>query len=187
MGASQASDGRAPDLLGHATDARKVVPRASGEAGFDHYEISNWARPGYECRHNLTYWRNGEFIGLGPGAHSRFRGKRFAVAADLKAYLRYSAPDDGGLDLLPGFHEVLQELDPTTDWRESAMLRLRLAEGFSLDAFHDEFGAAALRELAPTIDFAQREELGVIEDRRLRLTSRGRLLSNEVFQRIVSP
>ncbi len=158
-----------------------------GEAGFHHYEISNWARPGYECRHNLTYWRNGEFIGLGPGAHSRFRGKRFAVVPDLGAYLRYAAPDDGAHDLLPGFHEVLQELDPITDRRESAMMRLRLSEGLSLGAFSAEFGAAARRELEPIIDFAQREELGVVADQRLRLTSKGRLLSNEVFQRIVSP
>jgi len=56
-------------------------------AGFDHYEISNFAKPGFECQHNLLYWTGGEYIGCGPSAHSHWQGTRWANVADLEGYL----------------------------------------------------------------------------------------------------
>src|SRR5437899_9816101 len=57
-------------------------------AGYRQYEISNWARPGEECRHNIVYWRNGDWLGLGPGAHSHLRGVRFADVYSPTQYIR---------------------------------------------------------------------------------------------------
>ena len=57
-------------------------------AGFVHYEISNFARPGFECLHNLNYWHGGEYLGLGPAAASHLDGKRFKNKNDLDAYLQ---------------------------------------------------------------------------------------------------
>ena len=57
-------------------------------AGFHHYEVSNWARPDRECRHNLVYWRNGDWLGLGAGAHSHLFDERFADAASPRATSR---------------------------------------------------------------------------------------------------
>ena len=59
-----------------------------GAAGYEHYEISNWARPGYACRHNLVYWRDGDWLGMGAGAHSHLEGVRFAVVKSPAAYVR---------------------------------------------------------------------------------------------------
>jgi oxygen-independent coproporphyrinogen-3 oxidase len=56
-------------------------------AGYLHYEVSNWSRPGRECRHNLVYWRNGDWLGLGAGAHSHLQGERFAAAASPSRYI----------------------------------------------------------------------------------------------------
>src|SRR5205807_1285490 len=81
-------------------------------AGFQQYEISNFARPGEECRHNLRYWRRGEYHGFGAGAHSFIDGRRFANARDVDQYIAQSQPD---------FAEVLNEIDVK---RETIFLRL---------------------------------------------------------------
>ena len=72
-------DDLAADMYEHARQRLR-------EAGYAHYEISNWARPGRECAHNLTYWRNLPYIGLGAGAHSWYAGRRFVEAKSLREY-----------------------------------------------------------------------------------------------------
>jgi oxygen-independent coproporphyrinogen-3 oxidase len=71
-------------------------------AGFAHYEISNWAAPDRESAHNLAYWKNQPYLGLGPGAHSSLLGKRWAVMKSPRAYVdavsRTSSDDDGGIE-----------------------------------------------------------------------------------------
>lgn len=89
------------------------------ECGFRQYEISNFARAGYECRHNLKYWRCEEYLGIGPAAHSYYRGKRFCAARDLSAFLERERQETTVTDEKAGGFE------------EFAMLRLRLTEGLS--------------------------------------------------------
>ncbi|MGE5233045.1 MAG: radical SAM family heme chaperone HemW [Acidobacteriota bacterium] len=137
-------------------------------AGFAHYEISNFARPGRECRHNLKYWRREPYLGLGPAAHSAVDGRRFRHAADLAAYLA----DPLAVEEL--------ESDPAS---ERVFLGLRLAEGVS-EA--DVLAGAALDE----------SELGrrlsrlapFVESRRgrLRLTREGFLVSNAVLAELLA-
>lgn len=84
--------------------------------GFTQYEISNFALPGYESRHNLIYWSCEEYLGFGPSAHSFYNGRRFYYPRDLQAFLRGAAPVDDG---------------PGGDIDEYIMLKLRLAEGLT--------------------------------------------------------
>ena len=137
-------------------------------AGFAHYEISNFARPGRECRHNLKYWRREPYLGLGPAAHSAVDGRRFRHAADLAAYLA----DPLAVEEL--------ESDPAS---ERVFLGLRLAEGVSeadvlagaaLD--ESELGRRLLR-LAPFVESRQG---------RLRLTREGFLVSNAVLAELLA-
>ncbi|MGH2603356.1 MAG: radical SAM family heme chaperone HemW, partial [Dehalococcoidia bacterium] len=99
-------------------------------AGYEHYEISNWCRPGFACRHNLVYWQDGEWLGLGPGAHSHLDGRRFAVVRSPGAYIDRVAQANGR-----GSRAV--ERTPQIDWEETpdeataradaAILALRLS------------------------------------------------------------
>ncbi len=88
------------------------------DKGYEHYEISNFAKPGCRSRHNMKYWDLSEYLGLGPGAHSFMNGRRFAFARDLKAYI-------GGEDIVQDEDEV-----PTFQRQgEYLMVRLRTADG----------------------------------------------------------
>lgn len=103
--------------------------RLLASEGFSQYEISNFARAGYESRHNLKYWNLDEYLGLGPAAASDFAGERRQNSRDLDAYLRGE--------------EITEEASrPSPDERanEYVMLRMRLAEGISPAAFDDRFG-----------------------------------------------
>lgn len=147
-------------------------------AGFDAYEISNFARPGRRCRHNLLYWRNGEYLGLGAGAVSYWRGRR---ATNEREPLRYLAAVDAG-------HVPEVEVD-APDGRaamaETAFLALRTADGIRDGEFlarhgmslRDAFGEPIRRFVAA----------GLLEWERdvLRLTGRGVKLGNQVFAEFV--
>lgn len=146
-------------------------------AGFAWYEISNWARPGHESRHNLAYWRRRPYEALGPGAHAFDGRTRRWNAAHLGSYMAALAPGpDRPAALPPGGSEPI---DAPTAAAEQWILGLRLADGIAPDAT----ALAVLRERL-------RDPLaeGLLEhDARgaLSLTLRGRILSNEVFARLI--
>ena len=147
-------------------------------AGFAWYELSNFARPGQQSRHNLVYWRRLPYEAVGPGAHA-FDGvrERRWNAARLDAYLAALHPADGSAPRLPpGGGE---RLDERAVIAEEAILGLRLAEGIGPDL-------AALPAVVPALDWGR--EAGLVAagpHARTVLTRRGRLLSNEVFARLV--
>jgi len=161
-------------------------------AGYEHYEISNWARPGHRCRHNLTYWETRPYLGLGAGAHSYLGGCRFANTPLPKEYIELvqaSGPPEegrGGLDLsrMPQVTS-LERLDVQTEMADTVILGLRLAEGISLDGFRERFGVGLEGRYAQEI--SELTTLGLLEvsGGRLRLTRRGRLLANEAFLRFL--
>ena len=137
-------------------------------AGFRQYEISNFARPGYESRHNLRYWRLEPYLGFGPGAHSDFGGRRFAVPADLAGYLAGEAVPAG------------EAVSPWERGNEYLMLGLRTAAGIAGEEYRRRFGG----------DFDPLEELlsrfaghGWAERNgdRWRLTPAGFLVSNRLI------
>ena len=147
------------------------------EDGWRGYEISNWARPGHESRHNLVYWTRRPYEAVGPGAHAFDGVTRRWNAARLDGYLAALTPTAGRPPAAPpGGGEVL---DATTAAAESVILGLRTDRGLEVSAAHvppldDVFGWALAAEL-----------LEVTEEDRIVLTTRGRLLSNEVFSRLV--
>ena len=143
-----------------------------GAAGYRGYEISNWAQPGHESRHNVAYWLRRPHEALGPGAHAFDGVTRRWNAARLDGYL--AAVEAGALP--PG---GTTETDPIGEAAEAVMLALRLDSGVPLSTAYepplaDHFGWALAAEL-----------LTVTDDDRVVLTTRGRLLSNELFRRLI--
>ncbi len=183
-----------------AADMYIAAQETMASHGFRHYEISNWSLPGYESRHNLTYWRNGPFLGVGPGAHSYLHGARFSDIRSPREYALRLAVDPPALRAnswpkllrsLPFVHEV-NEIGPSGEMAETMMMGLRLDVGVSDHDFRKRFGRSLRDAYEPII--AGAHEDGLIEwaeasgsdggpDRSLRLTRHGRLLGNEVFSR----
>jgi coproporphyrinogen III oxidase-like Fe-S oxidoreductase len=147
------------------------------EDGWRGYEISNWAWPGHESRHNLAYWRRLPYEAAGPGAHAFDGRTRRWNAARLEAYVAALTPPDGAAPRLPpGGAETL---DPATAAAEAIILGLRTDDGVANEAF-DGPG------LTETVAWARQLELVTVDpDDRVRLTTRGRLLSNELFARLI--
>lgn len=137
--------------------------------GFKQYEISNFARPGFESRHNLKYWRCEEYIGIGAAAHSYSGGKRFCTARDIDSFI--SAP----------VQETAVTDDNAGGWEEYAMLKLRLTEGLTF-AEAERFGRAEeLRNNAGKLP----RTLVTVTGRGVSLTPEGFLVSNAVIGKII--
>ena len=141
--------------------------------GYGQYEISNFAKPGYESRHNLKYWRMQEYAGFGPGAHSDFGGVRYAYTKDLEGYIR------GVRDHAPMLSESdrIPPLDRDTEW---VMLGLRTTAGLDPKAFERRFRRRFTCFL-PFLDQCARAGYAVEEDGRWHLTPRGFLVSNQII------
>jgi coproporphyrinogen III oxidase-like Fe-S oxidoreductase len=149
-----------------------------GGAGFRGYEISNWARRGHESRHNLAYWQRRSYEAAGPGAHAFDGATRRWNAARLDGYLRALAPAGGSPPALPPGGS--ERVEGATAAVEAAILGLRLDTGLSAaDAETGPLGP----HLAWALDGALVERTGAPP--RIRLTTRGRLLSNELFVRLL--
>jgi oxygen-independent coproporphyrinogen-3 oxidase len=145
-----------------------------GRAGLRQYEISNFARPGFECRHNLGYWANRPFVGVGPGAASYWQGSRTTNDPDVERYV--AAVESGG--------EVPGEVQPV-GWEdaicETAVLNLRMRTGIDLAAFQERTGRDAIRTFAGPI--RRYRDLGLIEvtDRSVRLTEQALPIADSVL------
>ena len=188
-----------PDL---AADMYAATEGIMEDRGFRHYEISNWCLSGRESRHNLAYWLNRPFLGVGPGAHSYLGGVRFSVMRSPREYTarlsagRSASGDEPWPDLLRSlsFVEQVTEIDRNEEMAETMMMGLRLDVGVSESGFLRRFGRALSDVYGPIIDSAAgqgllewREGPDSAEGRSVCLTARGRLLGNEVFSRFFEP
>lgn len=146
---------------------REAVARLAS-AGYGRYEISNYARPGFECRHNLVYWHRGDYLGIGCAAHSLLDGVRFDNPAALDDYLS------------GGRREHEQELTRADIMEETLMLATRTARGLDLAAWRRDFGAPF--EQGREAALARLSNGGFIEIQGdwLRLTTRGMEVQNAV-------
>lgn len=189
----QVREGLAPEPDGDLqADMYEATVDTMSAAGYEQYEISNWSRPGRRCRHNLVYWRNEPYLGLGAGAHSRFLDRRFSVVRAPAAYIQRIAGAGGGRPaadepLAARFPHVAEEtaVEPAVDASDTLILGLRLNDGVDLAEFRQRFGASVDALHGPAL--AELEGWGILarRDGRLRLTDRGRLVSNEAFVRLL--
>ena len=142
-------------------------------AGYEHYEISNFARPGFRCEHNANYWRNGAYLGLGVGAASYLGGVRSTHTRDRAAYEAAALVGEA----IPGESEEL-----TGDARtgEAVMLALRTSEGVDARTFRERYGVDVFTHYAPVIADYTAAGLLVADERSVRLSARGRFLANDV-------
>ena len=156
-------------------------------AGFRQYEISNYSRNDRACRHNLIYWRNQEYLAIGPGAHGFVDNVRYSVVRSPRAYIQRLKQSGAGALGLPSpaiaEAEPISEFDSVIDTLTSG---LRLDEGVDESAL-ERAHPAAYAEIAETLDWARQTGLATRDEGRIRLTARGRAVSNEVFVRLFDP
>ena len=172
--------------------------------GYEQYEISNWSKPGFQCLHNLQYWRNQPYLGFGAGAHGCANGLRIANVLRIKTYIKrvcqpHPVPPSPELAFPFSPATVTQSrLTPYVEMQETMLVGLRLTnEGVSPQAFHTRFGKDLMDVFSQEID--ELVLLGLLEwvlsplpkgdgqgvRKNIRLTRRGRLLGNQVFMRFV--
>ncbi len=181
-----ASEDIAADMYEYACDRLAA-------AGYHHYEISNWALPGYECEHNITYWKLRPFIGVGAGAHSFWNNTHYSNQTEIAAYIAATHsewnPAALGIGSIGGPVVERRELMAEELISETVIMRLRLREGIPLGWFQNRF-QRALADVFPELRFLQ--DNGLLEEDNndgesiIRLTQRGMLLGNEVFERFLS-
>ena len=141
------------------------------QMGLRQYEISNFAVPGFESRHNLHYWLDEPYLGIGPAAHSFLGGKRFFYPRDMQSFLQGTAPV---FDCIGG------------DRAEFCMLRLRLTQGLSDEAFYQRFGEHLPQELFNAAKQLEAHELLTVHDDTIALTKEGFLVSNSVIGKLLA-
>ncbi|MBG3877072.1 radical SAM family heme chaperone HemW [Desulfovibrio oxamicus] len=144
--------------------------------GYIHYEISNFARMGFQCRHNLGYWEGEDYLGLGPSAASTLGGLRWNNPEDHAAWTRQV--DEGRVGT------EAERLTPQTRVLELIMLRLRTARGLRVKAYRELTGRDFLRDHKRLVHLLHREGLLRIRDGYLRLTRSGMLVSNSILERL---
>ena len=174
-----------PDL---AADMYEWAGESLESAGYQQYEISNWSKPGLECRHNLQYWRGLPYLAVGAGAHGYVNGYRYSNALRIKTYierLNKQPSEDLPFPLTPA--TVNHHCQTTQDDKgEFMMTGLRLTrEGVSAETFRERF--AQEMDTLFGVEIEDLIRLGLLEwqAQSLRLTRRGRLLGNQVFMRFV--
>lgn len=145
----------------------EAAARMLCDMGLGQYEISNFAKKGYECRHNLKYWKCCDYVGIGPSAHSLYGGKRYAVPRDLEDFINSERQSEQLTD------------DSPCGLSERIMLALRLSEGFGLSD-----GGEYADVIRKKSELFERHGLVEISDNRISLTRKGFLVSNEIICRL---
>jgi oxygen-independent coproporphyrinogen-3 oxidase len=157
-------------------------------AGYEQYEISNWSKPGRQCQHNLQYWLNLPYAGLGPGAHGFADGIRYSTVLSPYKYVELmSQPFNGSLEfpLTPAVDQQTR-LQKEDEIAETLIMGLRLtAEGIRWSTFESRFGEDLRVLRRAVIDKYVAHQLLEADEQRVRLTRQGRLLSNTIFRDLI--
>jgi len=159
-------------------DMYEIACERLNAAGIRQYEISNFARSGCESKHNLKYWTRQPYLGFGVDAHSMLSSRdgqavRFSNSESLEKYVAGSASE-------------CTRVSSESALQEAFFLGLRLNRGINLQNLVDEFGENAVSSYRESISGLETAGLLVKDGGTIRLTSRGRMLSNEVFERFIS-
>ncbi|MFJ7727002.1 radical SAM family heme chaperone HemW [Neobacillus sp. NPDC097160] len=153
----------------------EVLMEEMEKHGFNQYEISNFSRPGYESRHNLTYWNNEHYYGFGAGAHSYVNGNRRSNSGPLKKYIDQIA--SGYLPVFEDHHVTKAE-----QMEEEMFLGLRKTEGVSISHFNEKFNIDPLKLFEKELRELMTKQWIEVGKDHIYLTKNGRFLGNEVFQ-----
>jgi len=156
-------------------DMYEICCRQLRDAGYNHYEISNYSKHGFESKHNLLYWRNMEYIGIGASAYSYFGGKRYGNTRVLHEYFSENYEK----------YICYDEQDEPTRRFEYAMMRLRLREGLSLSEYESLFGTSFVSGKEDFICKLSEQGLVRFEDDRLSLTDKGMYVSNSILTELL--
>lgn len=143
------------------------------EAGYFQYEISNFAKKGFESRHNLCYWNQDEYIGVGAGASSYVNGVRFKNVSEIEKYILNNKRE---IEEVQGFDDKLNEY---------MILRLRLLEGVSIERFKERFNIDVLEKFKDKLERLVKTGLLEISDTNIRLTNKGLDFANIVWEEFV--
>jgi oxygen-independent coproporphyrinogen-3 oxidase len=175
-----------------SADMYEIAEELLGEAGYHHYEISNWALPERECAHNLTYWHNLPYVGLGAGAHGWYGGHRYSEARPIREYISrvrttieragHTSEIDETVELPAAAIVDDEVISPMLEMSETAIVGLRLSEGINRSSFALRFGQDFERVFGPRLVDVRAAGLLNDTDAQVRLSKRGRLLGNEVFE-----
>lgn len=149
----------------------KMTQHILKEAGYHWYEVSNFAKPGYECRHNIGYWKRVDYLGVGLGASSLIDNVRYSNTRDLYTYL--SVPADS-------LHETAEQITRNEQMEEFMFLGLRMRDGFYRDEFTQAFGIPIEAVYGDVLNHLQQEELLLKREGRIYLTDKGMDLNNYV-------
>ena len=175
-----------------AADMYEMAMVVLADAGYEHYEISNWAKPGFRSRHNSAYWLNLPYLGVGPGAHSSMGGRRFANIKSPRGYIQAIANIDRNqgiqtseMDAGDFAIDFIEVTTPKTAISETMMLGMRLAEGISNSEFQRRFKASLDDVYGAEIEYLTTAGLIEIQGERIALTRRGKLLGNTVFEQFL--
>ncbi len=186
--AAWVSGGRLPvpddDLI---ADMYEMATEILNNAGYEQYEISNWSKPGFESRHNLQYWRNLPYIGLGPGAHGYAMGIRYGTVLAPRKYIEVMRDSGTSFDFpyTPATADAVA-VDRAGEIAETLIMGLRLTkEGIQRSTFATRFDVDLLDLHGAIIDKFVVYDLLYVDERVVRLTQRGRLLSNVVFREFI--
>lgn len=184
--AEQVTSGRIPTPSDDtAATMYELAETMLDEGGYEHYEISNWARhtedaleadglPALACKHNLKYWCNERYLGLGAGAHSYDGQRRYANIPDPREYIARVTTGEAAL-------AEAEETDRARAMGETMMLGLRLSAGVTWESFARRFGVGLREVYGQEIQALCAQGLLEADEKGIRLTPRGRLLGNRVF------
>ena len=167
-----------PDLPDEDTEREMyyMTRNCLAEQGYERYEISNYARPGFECRHNGGYWTGTGYLGLGLGASSYLEGCRFHNTSDFQSYV--SAHLDDEAEFCQALRQDMEQLSVKSKMEEFMFLGLRLTRGVSVEGFITRFGQSIRNVYGGVIDKLEREGLLEHKNGYYHLTERGLDLSN---------
>jgi oxygen-independent coproporphyrinogen III oxidase len=159
-------------------DMYEAICQELGSMGFEQYEISNFSKQGMQSKHNLKYWMDQVFLGFGVAAHGMTGRTRYANTDGLQKYI-------GGISAKRSIRTSMQDLDPVTRLKDALIMGLRLNKGVDLALMGSRYGFDASLFVKETLCGLENLDLFVIERDCIKLTDRGRLLSNIIFSRFV--
>ena len=157
----------------------KITIQTLEDAGYQQYEISNFSKPGMESRHNINYWNNGEYLGMGAGASSYLNGERFKNTNLPSNYIREIGAKENAI-------ETRERLEPMQAMGETLMLGLRLLKGVSIDVFENRFQVSFQKVYGKILEPLLNQELIIFNQNRIALSKKGLFLADSVILKFIA-